>query len=465
MPTRVRRSSRSSTSCGALVGHAEDQLGQRDRHAVARPARSSSASASPVTVAGGGEHEARRRCRSGGPARARRASSRASGRGARRRAAAARASGRARRRARRRDGGVDGVLGHPPVGRQLAAHDRDDAGAARSARRGGGRGRRSRRRPSRAGAAARRTPRPRRRGPAAGPRRGRATSSRKSISASVGSGTSGTGAVDRLVGEADVDRAVGLGERHHEPAGAARDRRGDATPQPGQRLGAEHQVGAAAGPQPHLVDQVAGPDAGGVDHRAGRDLGRLAGQLVAQHGAVAGRADARGRGCARRRRGRPRCGRSWRPAGRRPRAGRPRRAARRGRRRREAGRERQGLGGGDPPRAGAGSGARCGPRRAARRRRRCRPAGGRPAGGSMVSASGSSIGSGVGQVGGGDLHQDAALDGALVGDADLAVGEVAQAAVHQLGRPARRTEREVVGVDRQHGQAARRPRRGRRRRR
>ena len=60
----------------------------------------------------------------------------------------------------------------------------------------------------------------------------------------------------------------------------------------------------------------------------------------------------------------------------------------------------------------------------------------------------------MGQVGGGDLHQDAPLDRALVGDADLAAGQVAQAAVHELGRPARGAEGQVVGVDGEHRQAA-----------
>ena len=71
-----------------------------------------------------------------------------------------------------------------------------------------------------------------------------------------------------------------------------------------------------------------------------------------------------------------------------------------------------------------------------------------------LDISGTSIGIGAGEVRGGDLHQDAALDGALVGDADLAVGEVAQAAVDQLGGPARRAEGEVVGVDGERGQSA-----------
>ncbi len=60
----------------------------------------------------------------------------------------------------------------------------------------------------------------------------------------------------------------------------------------------------------------------------------------------------------------------------------------------------------------------------------------------------------VDQVRGRDVHQDAALDRALVGDRELALGEVAQAAVDELGRPARRAEGEVVGVDREHGEAA-----------
>ena len=53
----------------------------------------------------------------------------------------------------------------------------------------------------------------------------------------------------------------------------------------------------------------------------------------------------------------------------------------------------------------------------------------------------------------------------LVGDADLAVGEVAQPAVHQLARPARGAEGQVVGVDRQHRQPAAARRRAPRRRR
>ena len=53
-----------------------------------------------------------------------------------------------------------------------------------------------------------------------------------------------------------------------------------------------------------------------------------------------------------------------------------------------------------------------------------------------------------------DLHQDAALEGALVRDSDLAVREIAQAAVHELGGPARGPEGEVVGVHGKRGQSA-----------
>ena len=54
----------------------------------------------------------------------------------------------------------------------------------------------------------------------------------------------------------------------------------------------------------------------------------------------------------------------------------------------------------------------------------------------------------------GVLDQDAALDRALVRDADRARGEVAQPAVHQLRAPAAGAEREVVLLDEDDAQAA-----------
>ena len=119
----------------------------------------------------------------------------------------------------------------------------------------------------------------------------------------------------------------------------------------------------------------------------------------------------------------------------------------------EAGREGQRLGGGDVARAGerlaGGTGAEAegvagGERRPGERRLAA----------ADVGVERHQHRERVRQVRGGRLHQDAPLDRALVGDRDLAVGEVAQPAVHQLGRPPRRAEREVVGVHGQHGQAA-----------
>ncbi len=60
----------------------------------------------------------------------------------------------------------------------------------------------------------------------------------------------------------------------------------------------------------------------------------------------------------------------------------------------------------------------------------------------------------VHEVGRRGLHQDAALDRTLVGDVELPLGEVAQAAVHQLGAPPARAERDVLGVDGHHAEPA-----------
>src|SRR4051794_18421362 len=60
----------------------------------------------------------------------------------------------------------------------------------------------------------------------------------------------------------------------------------------------------------------------------------------------------------------------------------------------------------------------------------------------------------MGQMGGGDLHDQPALHRALVGHAHLSDREVAQAPVDELGGPARRTEGEVVRVDGEHREPA-----------
>ncbi|GGO90072.1 hypothetical protein GCM10012280_34750 [Wenjunlia tyrosinilytica] len=56
------------------------------------------------------------------------------------------------------------------------------------------------------------------------------------------------------------------------------------------------------------------------------------------------------------------------------------------------------------------------------------------------------------QVRGGAAHEEVALARALVGDGDIAGGEVAQAAVDELGTPAAGAEGEVVPVDEEDGQ-------------
>jgi hypothetical protein len=61
----------------------------------------------------------------------------------------------------------------------------------------------------------------------------------------------------------------------------------------------------------------------------------------------------------------------------------------------------------------------------------------------------------VHQVRGGVLHEDAPLHGALVGDADLPLRQVAQPTVDELRAPARRAPGDVEGVDGHHREPAR----------
>ena len=335
-------------------------------------------------------------------------------------------------------GRVDGVLRHPAVRRELAADDGDDAGAAGEhgvtprevgrrvlARTGGGveQG-------PQTGEGADHVVAVQRTGEG-----GRDDVEQEADLALRGRGHVGHRALDRLVGEADVERAVGLGQHHHEAARRPRYRREDRGGEAGQGLGPQHQVGAAAGPEPHLVDQVAGPDPGRVDHRSGGHGVRGAAQLVAQVDAGPGGAE------------HPRTGAHV--------------CAVRGSRARDGGdqpgvvleltvpRQRAAGEAGGPQRRRHGE--ELGRREPTRRRQGVRRRAGAAAqqvagahprpGQQLLGSTGRrrerhDVRHRAGEVGSGDLHQDAALDGALVGDADLAVGEVAQAAVHQLGGPA-----------------------------
>jgi hypothetical protein len=60
------------------------------------------------------------------------------------------------------------------------------------------------------------------------------------------------------------------------------------------------------------------------------------------------------------------------------------------------------------------------------------------------------------EVGGDAPHDEVALDGALPGHGDVALGQVAQAAVHELARPPRGAVGQVVALHERHPQAARR---------
>ncbi len=59
------------------------------------------------------------------------------------------------------------------------------------------------------------------------------------------------------------------------------------------------------------------------------------------------------------------------------------------------------------------------------------------------------------EVGRGDTHEDVAFTGALVGDTDLSLGEVAQPAVDQFGAPPTGAEGEVVAFDENGAQTTR----------
>ena len=154
---------------------------------------------------------------------------------------------------------------------------------------------------------------------------------------------------------------------------------GDRNRQRGSRIaeccGVEHQMRAAAGPQPDRRVDLAGPHTGRVDHRTGRHVERLAGALIGQpHRRAGDRRRPRRRSGSARRAGR-RCVRRRRPAGRRRSAGRRRPAdRRRGRRAAPSGTSSTARSAVDPPGSRQRRGAACRPAGAARHRRGSRSA-------------------------------------------------------------------------------------------
>ena len=355
-------------------------------------------------------------------------------------------------------GGVDGVLGHLPVRRQLAADHRHHAGAGGEdgVLAGEVGGRSPRPPPSRDVSSSGRRPAY---APTTSERRrslanaAETTSSRNPISGSVGSGTSGispsTGSSVRPTyrvpsgwGRTITNRLVWPGTcavTATRRPGRVSPRRTRWVPRDGRRATSSTrspaQTPVALTTARAVTDAVragqlvaeldAGPG-GGEDAGAGADVGAV----------VGGRAGDR--------RDQPGVVLELAVPGQQA-AAKPVAA--------QAGGQRERLGGRDLARArqGVAAGVRAAPEQVAGDQR---AAGDCRTGRSVtLDVSGISIGIACVRCGRGDLHQDPALDRALVGDADLPVGEVAQAAVHELRGPAGGAEREVVGVDGQHASA------------
>ena len=202
-----------------------------------------------------------------------------------------------------------------------------------------------------------------------------------------------------------------------------------------------------------LGHQAAGPDAGRVDDGRAATMCMAPVELVAQRRAVRWRASTRARVRTARRAGGGAGDRGDQPgvvhelavpgqqaaAQARPGGGRARAGGSRGR---------------EPARARAGSRGRCAPPGAARRRRAARPWPRRP-GARRPRGQRQHHRHGVGQVRRRALHQHPALDRALVSDADLALREVAQPAVDELGATSARCRTPGRGRRRRHGQPPR----------
>ena len=231
IPTRVRRSRRSSASTRPLVGDAPEQLGAGHGHPAPRPVRRARRRRSPVRATAS--------ARTAGASVPKRRTSRAgASTAARRERAAAPTSGRSRVRhgGTRHAAGqpaagdhrVDGVLGHPPVGRELAAHDGHHPGVGGqhgvlAGQVGGVVGRalggQQRAQP---GVGADHV------GPGERRLEGRAHRVEQEVDLGLGrDGDVGHLAVGRLVGQPDVHQAVGLGQGEHEPVQRARHGGGD----------------------------------------------------------------------------------------------------------------------------------------------------------------------------------------------------------------------------------------------
>ena len=363
---------------------------------------------------------------------------------------------RAAPRPSRADDRVHRLLGHRPVGGQLARRPR--RGPVRPTAAGAcGRGRRSRRRgpspptPAAPAGAGPRTSRRRRRGSSGPASTWFTVSSSWATSASLGTGSSsGTGPLDRLVGEPEVDQPVGLRQREDVRATASR-----AAARSAPRTASRAATPGTTRCEPREGTsrmrrrQLLRPHPRGVDHHAGAERERLA--LGQAHVHVARR---RPRSPPRRsapaRRTPPPSGPAPPPAGRRRRAGRPRRRRRPARRARRApagttsSADTRRVDGSEPRPPGTEQ-----PHGVAQPAARRGQRGHVPAG-----DVGHEERQRPDQVRRGRPHEDGALAGALPRQADLAVRQVAQPAVHELRRPAAGARGEVGALQQDDGEPA-----------
>ena len=240
-----------------------------------------------------------------------------------------------------------------------------------------------------------------------------------------------------------MDQAVRVRQGEHEAGGLARDRHGERGGRVAERGRGQHDVHALAGPQGDLRGEPAGPGTGRVDHPPGAHLQAGAGQLVAQRAVRRQGADPGQDPDAVRRRGAGEGHHQARvvlelavPAE--QAAAQPVAAHRRD--------QPLHLDGAHPARAGQDAARRAGgPAQpvagpVGRSDQQLLPAG-RP------GAQGHDHRQRPDQVRSGAAQEHVALAGGLEGQADVAGGQVAQPAVHELARPAAGAVGEVVLLD------------------
>ena len=254
-----------------------------------------------------------------------------------------------------------------------------------------------------------------------------------------------------LIGEPQVNPAQLGGQGKDEPVGLPRYRDSQRRGRIAEGRRVENQVRAPTGPQPDRGVDLRGPHSGRIDHHPGSQVQGLTRQLVGQSRRRSGRGgDAHARQYPSTVGGSSACYRHHQPGivdqlsvvGQ-QRTVKP--IAAHGRS------HRHGLLGADPARprqdlgGGAGHGAQHVPGQKSGSHQR-------PLGPAHRRQQWHQLRHRLNQVRRGDRHQDAALDRTAAGDADIAAGQVAQAAVGQFRTPAAGAESEVVCLHQHHRQ-------------